>query len=373
VKITRKGGTVIALLATGAIAFGLTACGGDDNSAASSDTSGGASSAGGKIALLLPETNNARYETKDRPLFTAKVKELCPSCEVLYSNAGQDAAKQQQQAEAALTNGAKVLVLDAVNAASTGAIVAQANAKNVPVFAYDRAIPGKGVAYYNSYDNAKVGNLQATSLLDKLKADGKGNGTIVMINGSPTDDNAALFKKGAHAVFDTSTLKIGAEYAAPNWLGSEAQAFMDQAITKLGKDGFVGAYAANDGLAGGEIAAMKSAGIDPSTRPTTGQDAQLDGIQRILAGEQFMTVYKAIKPQAEDAATIAVELVQGKPVTVKTTPVSNGTEDVPSIIYDPVAVTKDNVKDTIVADGYWTPAEICTGPYKAACTAAGIQ
>ena len=180
--------------------------------------------AGGKIALLLPETQNARYETKDRPLFEAKVKELCPDCEVLYSNADQDAAKQQQQAEAALTNGAKVLVLDAVDAASTGAIVAQANAKNVPVFAYDRAIPGKGVAYYNSYDNAKVGNLQATSLLDKLKADGKQDGTIVMINGAPTDNNAKLFKSGAHGVIDKSTLKIGAEYDAPNWPASEAQA-----------------------------------------------------------------------------------------------------------------------------------------------------
>jgi D-xylose transport system substrate-binding protein len=374
VRIRRKQGVaIIAVLAAGAIAFGASACGGDDNSAASSDTSGAAASGGGKIALLLPETQNARYETKDKPLFEAKVKELCPDCEVLYSNADQDSAKQQQQAEAALTNGAKVLVLDAVDAASTSAIVAQANAKNVPVFAYDRAIPGKGVAYYNSYDNAKVGELQATSLLDKLKADGKQDGTIVMINGSPTDNNAGLFKKGAHSVFDKSTLKIGAENDAPHWLPAESQQFMDQAITKLGKNGYVGVYSANDGLAGGIIAAEKAAGIDPSTRPTTGQDAELAAIQRILAGEQFMTVYKAIKPQAEDAATIAVELAQGKTPTVATTPVSNGTQDVPSIIYDPVVVTKDNVKDTIVADGYWTPAEICTGPYKAACTAAGIQ
>ena len=311
-KITRKGGTVIALLATGAIAFGASACGGDDNSAASSDTSGAAASGGGKIALLLPETQNARYETKDRPLFTAKVKELCPDCEVLYSNADQDAAKQQQQAEAALTNGAKVLVLDAVDAASTGAIVAQANAKGVPVFAYDRAIPGKGVAYYNSYDNAKVGELQGDGPARQAQGGRQRDGTIVMINGAPTDNNAKLFKKGAHSVFDTSTLKIGAEYDAPNWLPAEAQTFMDQAITKLGKNGFVGVYSANDGLAGGIIAAEKAAGIDPSTRPTTGQDAELAAIQRILAGEQFMTVYKAIKPQAEDAATIAVELAAGQ-------------------------------------------------------------
>jgi len=371
-KLTGKRRAVIALLAAGALAFAATACGDDDDTGDATDTAA-AGGGGGKIALLLPETQNARYETKDRPLFTAKVKELCPDCEVLYSNADQDAAKQQSQAEAALTNGANVLVLDAVDAASTGPIVAQANAKNVPVFAYDRAIPGEGVAYYNSYDNAKVGELQATSLLDKLTADGNQDGTIVQINGAPTDNNAKLFKSGAHSVFDSSTLKIGAENDAPNWLPSEAQAFMDQAITKLGKDGFVGVYSANDGLAGGIIAGMKAAGIDPSTRPVTGQDADLAAIQRILAGEQFMTVYKAIKPQAEDAATIAVELLRGETVSVATTPLSNGTVDVPSIIYDPVAVTKDNVKDTIVADGYWTGAEICTGPFAAACTAAGIE
>jgi D-xylose transport system substrate-binding protein len=370
---SRTGRACLALCAAGALALGLSACGGDDDDSGSGDTAGGAASGGGKIALLLPETQNARYETKDRPLFEAKVKELCPDCEVLYSNADQDAAKQQQQAEAALTNGAQVMVLDAVDAASTGPIIAQANAKNVPVFAYDREIPGEGVAYYNSYDNAKVGELQATSLLDKLTQDGNQNGTIVMINGAPTDNNAKLFKQGAHSVFDKSTLKIGAEYDTPNWQPSEAQSEMDQAITKLGKDGFVGSYNANDGTAGGAIAAMKAAGINPSTIPSTGQDAELAAIQRILAGEQYMTVYKAIKPQAEDAATIAVELLKGEDVSVATEPHNNGTVDVPSIIYDPVAVTKDNVKDTIVADGFWTPAEICTGPYKQACTDAGIQ
>ncbi len=199
------------------------------------------------------------------------------------------------------------------------------------------------------------------------------DGTIVMINGAPTDNNAKLFKQGAHSVFDKSTLKIGAEYDTPNWQPSEAQSEMDQAITKLGKNGFVGSYNANDGTAGGAIAAMKAAGINPLTIPSTGQDAELAAIQRILAGEQYMTVYKAIKPQAEDAATIAVELLKGEEVSVATEPHNNGTVDVPSIIYDPVAVTKENVADTIVADGFWTPAEICTGPYAQACADAGIQ
>ena len=371
---TVTGRACLALLVAGALALGLSACGDDDDEGSGGgDTAASADGGGGKIALLLPETQNARYETKDRPLFEAKVAELCPDCEVLYSNADQDAAKQQQQAEAAITNGAQVMVLDPVDAESVGPIIAQAQAQDIPVFAYDRAIPGEGVAYHNSYDNAKVGELQATALLDKLTADGNQDGTIVMINGAPTDNNAKLFKQGAHSVFDKSTLKIGAEYDTPNWSPAEAQSQMDQAITKLGKDGFVGSYNANDGTAGGAIAAMKAAGIDPLTIPLTGQDAELAAIQRILAGEQFMTVYKAIKPQAEDAATIAVELLRGEEVTVATEPVSNGTVDVPSIIYDPVSVTKENVADTIVADGYWTAAEICTGTYAAACTEAGIQ
>ncbi len=363
----------MAIVAAGVIALGMSACGDDDDSG-SADTAGGSSGGGGgKIALLLPETQNARYETKDRPLFEAKVKELCSDCEVLYSNADQDAAKQQQQAEAAITNGAKVLVLDAVDAASAQAIVTRADSQDIAVIAYDRQLTGPGVDYYNSYDNAKVGQLQAQSLLDKLTEDGKQNGTIVMINGAPTDNNAKLFKQGAHEVLDASTLKIGKEYDTPNWSPAEAQDEMDQAITALGKNTIVGVYAANDGTAGGAIAAMKAAGMNPAQIPTTGQDAELAAIQRILAGEQYMTVYKAIKPQAEDAATAAVELLRGEELSLETTPVNNGTEDVPSSIYDPVAVTKENVADTIVADGFWPVEDICTGAYAKACTDAGIQ
>jgi D-xylose transport system substrate-binding protein len=359
-------------MAAGVIALGMSACGDDDDSGAA-DTAGGSSGGGGTIALLLPETQNARYETKDRPLFEAKVKELCPDCQVLYSNADQDASKQQQQAEAAITNGAKVLVLDAVDAASAQAIVTRADSQDIAVIAYDRQLTGPGVDYYNSYDNAKVGQLQAQSLLDKLTELNKANGTIVMINGAPTDNNAKLFKQGAHEVLDASTLKIGKEYDTPNWSPAEAQDEMDQAITALGKANIAGVYAANDGTAGGAIAAMKASGLNPAQIPTTGQDAELAAIQRILAGEQFMTVYKAIKPQAEDAATAAVELLNGEELSLETTPVNNGTSDVPSSIYDPVAVTKENVADTIVADGFWPVDQICTGPYAKACADAGIQ
>jgi D-xylose transport system substrate-binding protein len=326
-------------------------------------TTGTPAPAGLKIALLLPETKTARYDTQDKPLFVAKVKAVAPDVEVLYSNANQDAALQQSQADAALTNGASVLVLDAVDSTSAVAIVAKAKAAGVPVIAYDRLILNAPIDYYISFDNEQVGKLQGQALLDKLTKDGTVGKPIVMINGSPTDNNATLFKKGAHSVLD-GKVKIGAEYDTPDWSPNQAQTEMDQAITKLGKTGFVGVYCANDGTCGGAIAAMKGAGIDPKTHPTTGQDAELAGIQRILLGEQYMTVYKAIKPEAEAAAELAVSLAKKTtvPSSLTITSVNNGQADIKSVILTPVAVVATNIKDTVVADGFWTTAQILNSP-----------
>lgn len=366
-----------ALLAAAALllslAVVLAGCGDDGGSTGGTD--GGTTAEPLKIALLLPETKTARYETQDKPLFEAKVKELAPDAEILYSNANQDAAEQQSQADAALTNGANVLVLDPVDSASAASIVKKANDQNVPVISYDRLILNAEVDYYVSFDNEKVGTLQGQALLDKLTADGNAGKTIVMINGSPTDNNATLFKKGAHSILD-GKVEIGAEYDTPDWSPDKAQTEMDQAITKLGKDGFVGVLAANDGTGGGAIAAMKGAGIDPKTRPTTGQDAELAAIQRILLGEQYMTVYKAIKLEAEAAAELAVALAKGEPVpsSMQLSPVNNGSKDVDSVLLAPVAVTKDNIASTVVADGFWTIEQILTTPeLTTAGAAVGLQ
>jgi D-xylose transport system substrate-binding protein len=334
---------------------------------------------GGKIALLLPETKTARYETADRPDFEAKMKELCPDCEILYSNANQDANAQLSQAEAALTNGAQVMVLDPVDSAAAGAIADKAKAAGVPVIAYDRLILNSdAVNYYISFDNVEVGKLQAQSLVDKLTSmDLPKPWQIVMINGSPTDNNASLFKQGAHSVFDPlvsdGTLTIAKEYDTPDWSPDQAQNEMQQALTALGNK-VDGVYCANDGTASGAIAAMKAAGLSPLP-PVTGQDAELAGIQRILIGEQYMTVYKAIKPEAEAAAQLAYDLLTGATVPAdmtggKTT--NNTVIDVPSVLLTPVAVTADNVKDTVVADGFWTVDQICTADYADACKTAGL-
>src|SRR5215212_7436261 len=364
--------TLAALAVAMLIAIGIAACGDDDDGNGGGGGSG--DSGGGKtIALLLPETKTTRYEEKDRPLFEAKVKELCPDCKVFYQNASQDPNKQQQQAEAAITKGASVLVLDAVDVASVGPIIQHASQKNSPVIAYDRLIPDQDIAFYVSFDNVKQGRVQAQSLLDKLgSADGK---SIVMVNGAPTDPSAGDYKKGAHQVFDKSGLKIAKEYDTPDWSPDKAQVEMEQSITALGKDGFVGVYSANDGMAGGIIAAMKSNGIDPSTKPVTGGDSEAAAIQRILTGEQYSTIYLAIKQQAETSAQIAVAAAQGKdaPADVVDAKVDNGAKQVPSVLLSPIAVTKDNIEETVIKDGFLTAEEICTGSYKTACKKAGIQ
>jgi D-xylose transport system substrate-binding protein len=364
--------TIAALAIAIFVALGVAACGDDDDGGGGGG--GGGDGGGGKtIALLLPETKTTRYEEKDRPLFTDKLKELCPDCKLLYSNASQDPNKQQQQAEAAITKGADVLVLDAVDVASVGPIVQQANQKDIPVIAYDRLIPDQDLAYYVSFDNVKQGRIQAQTLLDKLgSADGK---SIVMVNGAPTDPSAGDYKKGAHEVFDQSGVKIAKEFDTPDWSPDKAQLEMEQSITALGKDGFVGAYSANDGMAGGMIAAMKSAGIEPSTRPVTGGDSEAAAIQRILIGEQYSTIYLAIKQQAETSAQLAVVAANGEdpPAGLVDDKVDNGAKQVPSVLLSPIAVTKDNIADTVIKDGFLTTAEICTGPYKAACKEAGLE
>jgi D-xylose transport system substrate-binding protein len=372
----RRRHLAIALAFAGVGTVALAACGSSNN-----NSTGGtpAPAAAGKIALLLPETKTTRYEAADKPYFLAQLQSLgYDTSQVLYSNANQDASLQQNQADAAITNGAKVLVLDPVDSASAASIANKAKTAGIPVISYDRLITGSaGVNYYVSFDNQKVGQLQAQALIAALTAAGKTAPHIVMINGSPTDNNAHLFKAGAHSVFDplvsAGKLFIDKEYDTPDWSPDQAQNEMQQALTALG--GKVdGVYCANDGTAGGAIAAMKAANVNPWP-PVTGQDAEVAGIQRIIAGQQYMTVYKAIKPEAAAAATIAYDLATGKtvPSDLASAKVNNNAIDVPSQLLTPVAVTKANVKDTVIKDGFHTAAEICTAAYASACTALGIS
>jgi D-xylose transport system substrate-binding protein len=358
-RFTRLAG---AALVAGLGMASLAACG-DDGGSESGSTGGGDGGGAKKIALLLPESKTTRYETFDRPLFEEAIKADCADCTIIYSNADQDPAKQQQQAEAALTQGANVLVLDPVDGKAAAAVANSAKGQGVPVVAYDRFIAG--VDYYVSFDNETVGKTQAQTLVDILKKNGKTSGDLVMINGSPTDPNAADFKKGAHSVLDGSGYKIAAEYDTPDWSPDKAQAWMEGQISAV-KGNLVGVYAANDGTGGGAIAALKGGGVTPLP-PVTGQDAELAAIQRILAGDQAMTIYKPIKPEAEAAAKAALALAnKQKPES------TTDFKDVPSTILDPIAVTKENVKDTVVKDGIYKVEDICTPTFAEACKAAGL-
>jgi len=344
------------LLLTTVAALALTGCTGTLGDPGNTGTT--------KIALLLPESKTARYENFDRPYFEAKLKTL-GEYEVLYSNADQDAAKQQTQAEAALVSGVDVLVLDPVDSAASASIVSSANAQGIPVIAYDRFIEGGTLAYYVSFDNEEIGRLQGEALVAKLDKDGAVGG-VLMLNGSPTDANAAGFKDGAHSQIDGSDYTVLAEFDTPDWSPDKAQEWIAGQITQYGGE-FAAVYAANDGTAGGAIAALKAANVAPFPI-VSGQDAELSAIQRIVAGDQYLTIYKAMREQAELAAVIADKLARGEEVTSDFT-----YRDTPATLLTGVVVTIDNIMETVVKDGIYTVDEICTPAYADACARAGIE
>ncbi|WP_410535901.1 sugar ABC transporter substrate-binding protein [Streptomyces sp. KL2] len=359
----------VAVAAT-AMAVSLAACG-------SAKEAGGNGSGGDDkkkdgpltIGLLLPEDQTARYENFDKPLIEKRIKELCSDCEVSYVNAKEDASTQQQQMNSMITKKVDAIILDAVDAKSIAGSVTKADEAGIPVVAYDRLAEGP-ISAYTSFDNEQVGKVQGTALLEEL-GDKAEDGQIVMMNGSPTDPNAAMFKKGAKSVLD-GKVKVGKSYDTTGWKPEEANKNMSGAIASLGKGNIVGVYSANDGMAGGIITALKSAGVDPLP-PVTGQDAELAGVQRIVSGDQFMTVYKPFQPEAYAAAEMAVALARGEEPETETTVDSATTKDVPATLIEPIAVTVENLKDTVVKDGLYSVEEICTAKYAKACEKAGLK
>ncbi|MEU6404901.1 substrate-binding domain-containing protein [Streptomyces sp. NPDC046985] len=359
-------------VAAGAMAVSLAACGSAKESSGGAAKSSGAAKKGDdiKVGLLLPENQTARYEKFDRPLIEKKIAELTNNKgKLVYANAKQDASLQNQQVETMITNKVDVLIVDSVDAAAIKNSVQKAKDAGIPVVAYDRLAQGP-IDAYTSFDNETVGKTQGTALLTALGAKAK-SGKIVMMNGSSTDPNAAQFKKGAHEVLD-GKVNIGKEYDTKEWKPENANSNMEGAISAIGKKNIVGVYSANDGMAGGIITALKAAGISV---PVTGQDAELAGVQRIVSGEQYMSVYKPYAPEAAAAAEMAVDLAQGKSLdsVAKDKVDSPTTKAVPSVLVAVQSLTKANINDTVVKDGVYTIPEICTGQYKAACDKIGLK
>jgi D-xylose transport system substrate-binding protein len=319
------------------------------------------------IAFLMPCSTCAdRFENKDKPYFIAAVRALNPNITVIANNAQGDSTVQQTQAEAALTNGASVIVTSPFDEAAGAVIVAKASAQHVPVIAYDGMITGAMPNFYVSFSNEAVGALQGEYLATHVKP----GGTIVIINGAQTSAPGRQFKAGAHKVLDplfkAGKFKLGYE-ADTDWIPATGQRAMDQALTKL-HDKVDGVLAANDGLAGGVIASLTARHLNGKVL-VTGQDATDPGLERIIVGDQSMTVYKAIRAEARATAEIAVDLAEGKAgaaARLARSKVNNGTGDVPSILLKPIAVTKATIVSTVLADGFTTRAKICP-PKPALC------
>ncbi|MCX3062566.1 sugar ABC transporter substrate-binding protein [Streptomyces beihaiensis] len=349
-----RGVTIAAAVTT--MAVSLAACGkagGGDSAAKGSST---------KIGLLLPENKTARYEALDKPQFEKAVKDACSSCDVVYNNAVSDVSKQKQQFDQLIADGVKVIALDPVDAEKAASWVKTAQSKKVKVVAYDRAIAGADA--YVSFDNTKVGELQGQALLDALGSKAS-SANVVMINGDEKDPNAALFKAGAHKALDGKVGKIAYE-ASGEWDPKIAGEKMAAAISSVGKSKIDAVYSANDGMAGGIVTALQNAGIKGI--PVSGQDAELAGIQRIVAGTQTFTIYKSPLQEAPVAAQFAVNLLKGKSIGAQST-----TDGVPSTLLKPVVVNKSNIESTVVKDGIYKVSDICTADLKSKCAALGIK
>ncbi|MGW2327894.1 substrate-binding domain-containing protein [Streptomyces sp. NPDC001700] len=323
------------------------------------------------IGLLLPEDQTARYENFDRPLIKEKVLADCSDCKIQYANAKSDPSVQQQQVDSMITKKVDVIILDSVDSKSIGGSVKKAAEANIPVVAYDRLAEGP-ISAYTSFDNETVGKVQGEALLKALgdKAKG-GKGKIVMLNGWEADPNAAMFKKGALSVLK-GKVEIAKSYDVDRWLAEEANKSMTGAISSVGKNNIVGVYSANDSMAGGAITALKSGGVKPLP-PVTGQDAELAGVQRVVSGEQYMSVYKSYVEEATAAAKMAIALGRGEKAAGTSTVDSPTTKDIPATLIPPVSLTKDNIKSTVIKDGLYTVGQICTPKLKAACDAAGLK
>ena len=359
---------VIAAMA--ALTLILAACGGGDDEGGG-DAAAGAGGKTPKVGVILPDTkSSARWETADKKY----LEEAFKAAGVQYDiqNAQGDKTQFQTIADQMITGGANVLMIVNLDSGTGKAVLDKAKSQGVATIDYDRLTLNGGAQYYVSFDNVAVGTLQGEGLAKCLEEKGKSTANIVYLNGSPTDNNATLFKQGYDGVLSKMTqFKKVDDQSVPDWDNQQAGTIFEQMYTKA--DGKIdGVLAANDGLGNAVIAILKKNNANGDV-PVTGQDATVQGLQNILNGDQCMTVYKAVKKEADAAAALAIGLAKGEqgsaPDTIKD-PESGA--DVPSVLLEPVSITIDNVND-VVADGYVTKEELCTGEFAAKCTEAGVE
>jgi len=308
-----------------------------------------------RIGLSMDTLKEARW-TRDRDAFVTKAGELGAQVTVLSANG--DDNRQVADVESLVTQKMDVIVIIPHDGRAMARGVEVAHRAGIPVISYDRLILDSEPDLYMTFDNERVGQLQAQYILDALK-DAPGPIRLVRIYGSKTDNNAALFKAGQDAALRdaiaSGRVQVIHEDWADDWKPENAKRIMNAAITRHGR-GIQAVLASNDGTAGGAIQALREEGIAGNVI-VTGQDAELVAVQRIVAGEQAMTIYKPVQKLAARVAEVAVSMARGRPL-IATAATNNGRTDVPTILLDVVTVTRDNVEQTVVADGFHARADV---------------
>ncbi len=297
------------------------------------------------IGMSIDDLRLERWQ-KDRDIFVKKAEEL--GAKVFVQSANGDATAQISQIENMINRNVDVLVIIPFNGEVLSNIIAEAKREGIKVLAYDRLINNADLDFYVSFDNEKVGELQAQSIVEKVP-----EGKYFLMGGSPVDNNAKLFRKGQMKVLqpliDSGKIKVVGDQWVDSWLAEKALQIMENALT-ANKNNIDAVVASNDATAGGAIQALSAQGLAGKVA-ISGQDADLAGIKRIVEGTQTMTVYKPITKLADKAAEIAVQLGKdGKPEA--NAQLNNGLKDVPAYLLDPIAVTKDNIEETIIKDGF---------------------
>ncbi|MPZ84454.1 MAG: substrate-binding domain-containing protein [Actinophytocola sp.] len=367
--------TRLALLAAGmGLTLALSACGANEDTSGgsgSTDTGSGSEGGGIPVGVILPETaTSARWEGFDKPMLekAMKAEGLDPDIQ----NAQGDVQKFSTLADGMINDGVKVLIIASINSELGGTVAQKANAQGIPTIDYDRLNLGGSSEYYVSFDNVKVGELQGQGMVDALK-DKPDGAQVIEIEGAPTDNNATLFHEGQEKVleplYQSGKLKLVQSQPIDGWDNQKGGTTFEQILTSNGGkvDGVV---AANDGLAGAIITVLKKNGLNGKV-PVTGQDATADGLKAILAGDQYMTVFKPIKLEAEATAKLAAALAKGDKaaadkIATATSDDPEGNRQVKSVLLEPFLITKAEVKRVIDED-YVKADEICTGDLQATC------
>lgn len=370
----------LALLAAGlGLTLAVSACGANQESPQSDDQNSDSPSTGEGIpvGVILPETaSSARWEGFDKPMLEAALK--AEGLEPHIENAQGDVQKFATLADGMINDGVKVLIIASINSELGGTVAQKANAQGIPTIDYDRLNLGGSSDYYVSFDNVKVGELQGQGMIDALK-DAPDGAKIIEIEGAPTDNNATLFYNGQQnklkPLYDSGKFDLLQSQPIDNWDNQKGGTTFEQIFTSNGSkvDGVV---AANDGLAGAVITVLKKYQLNGKV-PVTGQDATSDGLKAILSGDQYMTVFKPIKQEAEATAKLAAALIKGDKaaadkIATDESDDPTGKRKVKSVLLEPFMITKADVK-RVIDEGYVKAEEVCTGDLQAACSELGIS